>query len=105
LSRLYAFIDIFVEASEMDNVAAELTKLRNLEELYEVTGEFDIVTLVSAADIEEFRDVLKNQIMKIKGVKSTVSSVVLKVHKGPRFNDATTNQPSAEADISKPNSA
>jgi hypothetical protein len=24
--------------------------------------------------------------MKIKGVKSTVSSVVLKTHKGPRFN-------------------
>lgn len=105
MSRLYAFIDIFVEASEMDNVAAELTKLKNLEELYEVTGEFDIVTLVSAEDIEEFRDVLKNQIMKIKGVKSTVSSVVLKVHKGPRFNCDTANQPSAEADISKPNSA
>ncbi len=85
----------------MDNVAAELTKLKNLEELYEVTGEFDIVTLVSAEDIEEFRDVLKNQIMKIKGVKSTVSSVVLKVHKGPRFNCDTTVQPSAEADIFK----
>lgn len=70
----------------MDNVVLALSKLKNLEELYEVTGEFDIVTLVSAADIEEFRDVLKNQIMKIKGVKSTVSSVVLKVHKGP---DAT----------------
>jgi DNA-binding Lrp family transcriptional regulator len=68
----------------MDNVVLALSQLKNLEELYEVTGEFDIVTLVSAADIEEFREVLKNQIMKIKGVKSTVSSVVLKVHKGPR---------------------
>jgi len=68
----------------MDDVAQALTKLENLEELYEVTGEFDIVTLLSAADIEEFRDVLKNRIMKIKGVKSTVSSVVLKAYKGPR---------------------
>lgn len=55
-----------------------------MEELYEVTGEFDIVSLVSAEDIEEFRDTLKNKIMKIKGVKSTVSSVVLHSHKGPR---------------------
>ena len=77
-------MDIFVESSTMDDVIAALIKLDNLEELYEVTGEFDIVTLLSARDIEEFRDVLKNKIMKIKGVKSTVSSVVLKAYKGPR---------------------
>lgn len=89
MSRLFAFVNIFVESSEMDDVVMSLSKLENLEELYEVTGEFDIVTLVSAEDIEEFRDILKNRIMKIKGVKSTVSSVVLKVHKGPRCNSAT----------------
>jgi DNA-binding Lrp family transcriptional regulator len=68
----------------MDDVAQSLIKLDNLEELYEVTGEFDIVTLLSASDIEEFRDVLKNKIMKINGVKSTVSSVILEAYKGPR---------------------
>jgi DNA-binding Lrp family transcriptional regulator len=80
-------VDIFVESSLMDDVVQALTKLDNLEELYEVTGEFDIVTLLSASDIEEFREVLKNKIMKIKGVKSTVSSVVLKAYKGPRCVD------------------
>jgi DNA-binding Lrp family transcriptional regulator len=86
---LLAFVDIFVESPELDDVVQALKKLDNLEELYEVTGEFDVVTLVSATDIEEFRDVLKNKIMKIKGVRSTVSSVVLKSHKGPR----TTEEP------------
>ena len=71
----------------MDNVLEALGKLENLEELYEVTGEFDIVTLVSATDIEEFRDILKNRIMKIKGIKSTVSSIVLKAHKGPKCEE------------------
>ncbi|HVP40467.1 MAG TPA: Lrp/AsnC ligand binding domain-containing protein [Candidatus Krumholzibacteriaceae bacterium] len=84
MPRLLAFIDIFVDSPEMDNVVAALSKLENLEELFEVTGEFDIVTLFSAADIEEFRDILKNKVMKIKGVKSTVSSIILKTHKGPR---------------------
>ncbi len=83
---MFAFVNIFVESSEMDNVLTALGELENLEELYEVTGEFDIVSLVSASDIEDFREVLKNKIMKIKGVKSTVSSVVLKVHKGTRCN-------------------
>ena len=93
MPKLLAFVDIFVEAQEMDNIVSSLTQLQHLEELYEVTGEFDIVTLVSAADIEEFRDVLKNKIMKIKGVKSTVSSIVLKAHKGPKCTEAENLAP------------
>ena len=87
MAPLLAFVDIFVESPFMDDVVQALAKLDNIEELYEVTGEFDIVTLVKAEDIEMFRDVLKNRIMKIKGVKSTVSSIVLKTHKGPRCTD------------------
>jgi DNA-binding Lrp family transcriptional regulator len=93
MTRLLAFVDIFVDSPSMDDVVAALRKLDTLEELYEVTGEYDIVTLVSAADIEEFRDVLKNKIMKIKGVKSTVSSIVLKTHKGPRCNGDDNGEP------------
>lgn len=93
MAPLLAFIDIFVESSYMDEVVAALSRLDNLEELYEVTGEFDIVTLVSASDIEEFRDVLKNKIMRIKGVKSTVSSIVLHTHKGPRTNGEQPAKP------------
>jgi DNA-binding Lrp family transcriptional regulator len=86
MTRLLAFVDIFVDSPSMDDVVQALGKIPTIEELYEVTGEFDIVTLVSAGDIEEFRDTLKNKILKIKGVKSTVSAIVLHTHKGPRFN-------------------
>jgi DNA-binding Lrp family transcriptional regulator len=96
MPRLLAFVDIFVESPEMDSVISELAELEHLEELYEVTGEFDIVTMVSAADIEEFRDILKNKIMKIKGVKSTVSSIVLKAHKGPKCTEENGQAASAQ---------
>jgi DNA-binding Lrp family transcriptional regulator len=86
LSRMLAFVDIFVDSPFMDEVVQALESIPNIEELYEVTGEFDIVTLVSAVDIEEFRDILKNKILKIHGIKSTVSAIVLHTHKGPRFN-------------------
>lgn len=82
----------------MDEVVQALAKLDNIEELYEVTGEFDIVTLVLADDIEEFRDVLKNKIMKIRGVKSTVSSIVLKTHKGARLSSEFLS-PAAHAPV------
>ena len=86
MTRLLAFVDIFVDSPAMDDVVQALERIPTIEELYEVTGEFDIVTLVSASDIEEFRDTLKNKILKIRGVKSTVSAIVLHTHKGPRFN-------------------
>jgi len=60
----------------MDNIVAALSKLDNIEELYEVTGEFELVTVFSASNLKELGDILKNKVMKIKGVKSTVSSIV-----------------------------
>jgi DNA-binding Lrp family transcriptional regulator len=73
----------------MNNVLAALSKLKDIEEVYEVAGEYDIVTLVSTPTLEEFRDILQKQIMKIKGVKSTISTVVLHPHKGRRCHEKT----------------
>jgi len=95
--KLFAFIDIFVESQQMQDVIDSLSKLENLEELYEVTGEFDLTIMVSASDIEELRDILKNKIMKIEGIKSTVSSIVLKPYKGPKCKE---NKPVLPADVS-----
>ena len=84
MPRLLAFVNIFVESPCLDEVVQALSQLSNVEELYEVTGEFDVVTLVSVADIDEFRDFLKNKVLKIKGIRSTVTSIVFNTPKGPR---------------------
>jgi len=83
MHELHAFVNVFVEAPLLDDVVQALADVYAVEELYEVTGEFDIVALISASDIEELSDVLKNKIMKIKGVKSTVTSLVLSPHLVP----------------------
>jgi DNA-binding Lrp family transcriptional regulator len=89
LPRLLVFVNIFVEQPEMDRVVAALSKLDELVNLYEVTGEFDIVTLLSVDSIDAFRLLLHDRIMKIRGVRSTVSSIILKTHKGPELIPAT----------------
>jgi len=83
LNSLRAFVNIFVESPLLDDVVQALSKVRDVELIFEVTGEFDIVVLVSCSDIEEFRDLVKNKILKIQGVKSTVTSIVLQEHRGP----------------------
>jgi DNA-binding Lrp family transcriptional regulator len=79
--RVLAFVDLFVEAPLMDEVISALKEIKNAVQIYEVTGEFDVIILVNVGSIEEFRDLLKNRIMKIKGIKSTVTSIVLKSHR------------------------
>jgi DNA-binding Lrp family transcriptional regulator len=70
----------------MDEVIQALSIIPHVEELYEVTGEPDIVSIVEADSVDEFRTILKDRIMKIKGVTSNISSVVLYSHKGPYSN-------------------
>ena len=84
MSRVLASVNIFVESTHIGNVVTALSKLDNIEEVYEVAGEYDIVTLVSASTLEEFRDILQKQIMKIKGVRSTITTVILHPCKGRR---------------------
>jgi DNA-binding Lrp family transcriptional regulator len=92
--QLFAVIDIFVESQQMDDVIDSLSKLEGLQELYETTGEFDLMIVVSVSDIEELGDLLKNRIMKLNGIKSTASSIVLKACKGPKCpEDKFTPQP------------
>jgi len=80
LARLLSFVNIFVESPLMGHVLEELEKLPNTEQLYEVTGDFDITCVLSTVDVDEFRDILVNRIMKIKGVRSTVTALVLHSH-------------------------
>lgn len=76
-----AILNIFVESKEMDKVVDALTKMPEVVDVYEVTGEFDVVALVSTEDLFSFRRFLKDKVLKINGVKSTVTSIILHVHK------------------------
>ena len=79
--RFEASVNIFVDPTQKAQVIDALEKVEGIEEIYDVKGEFDIVSIVSASSIEEFRNVLHKKIMKIKGVQSTIISIVLKSHK------------------------
>jgi DNA-binding Lrp family transcriptional regulator len=84
MNRLLASVNIFVEQSQKQQVVTALSELNSIEEVYEVAGEYDIVSLVSASCLEEFRDVLQKKIMKIKGIRSTITTIILEPHKGPK---------------------
>jgi len=75
------FLNLFVESRELERVTENLVKLPEVTDVFEVTGEYDIVCMLTVENMLEFRELLKNKVLKISGVKSTVSSVVLYSHK------------------------
>ena len=78
------FLNLFVESKELENVTQSLVKLPEVTDVYEVTGEYDIVCMLKVESILAFRNILKDKVLKINGVRSTVSSVVLYEHKRER---------------------
>ncbi len=75
------FLHVFVDAKSIDKVTSELTKLPYVVDVYEVTGEYDVIATVKVNDIGEFRKLLKDEVLRIPGVRSVISSVVLYTHK------------------------
>jgi DNA-binding Lrp family transcriptional regulator len=58
-------------------VSKEVQHLDGVEKIYEVTGEYDIVTIVSHPNIEGINQCIE-EIRKIKGVEKTNSIIVLR---------------------------
>ncbi len=80
---------MFIDASERDTIVQALSKIPSIEEIYEVAGEYDIVSIVSTSSVEEFRDLLHKRILNIKGIKSVITSVILKLDDKPNLKKKT----------------
>ena len=69
MARFLALVNIFVGSTIITQVMDTLAQFPNVEEIYEVTGESDIVTLISTANVDEFQNFLENKIFKIQGIR------------------------------------
>ncbi len=78
---ILVLLNVFVESQELESVTKSLERLPQITDLYEVTGEYDLVAVISTESINTFRDLLKNRILRIKGIRSTVSAVIIHTHK------------------------
>ena len=78
---IVVLLNVFVESQELEAVTQALEKLPQVTNLYEVTGEYDLVALLKTDSISGFRELLKNKILRIKGIRSTVSAVIIHTHK------------------------
>ena len=89
MAGIIVILDVNVKSQELERVARALQKLPQVTDLYEVTGEYDLVALVQTDSIVTFRNLLKDRILSIQGINGTNTLVIIHTHKrnGETFSE------------------
>ncbi|MFA4661729.1 Lrp/AsnC family transcriptional regulator [Pyrococcus kukulkanii] len=77
---MLAFILIKVKAGKYSEVASKLVKYPEIMEVYETTGDYDMVVKIRTKNSEELNNFL-DMVGSIDGVEGTHTMIVLKIHK------------------------
>jgi len=73
---IIVILNIVVQSQQLEKVTTALEKLTEVIDLFEVTGEYDLVAIIQTASIVEFRK-LTHKILQIEGIKGTNSMIVI----------------------------
>ena len=76
-----AILHVFIEPRKLEDVGEALAKMPEIINVYEVTGEYDIVATAKASDLHRLRSLISDRLMKMHGVKAVTTSVVLHTYK------------------------
>lgn len=72
-----AYVLITIETARVFDALESIRKVEGVLEAYAVTGEYDVIAKVEAADLKELSDKVARRIHKIKGVERTVTAIVV----------------------------
>ncbi|MEM1942980.1 MAG: Lrp/AsnC family transcriptional regulator [Candidatus Caldarchaeum sp.] len=75
-----AALMIKIEPSELDNVLEELKAMREVYNIYQLSGDYDAIAVVVGYDLNHVREVV-DRIKKLKGVSAVNTFVTLRVVK------------------------
>lgn len=69
-------LNVVVQSQQLEKVTTALGKLTEVVDLFEVTGEYDLVAIIQTESIAEFRK-LTHKILRIEGIKGTNSMIII----------------------------
>jgi DNA-binding Lrp family transcriptional regulator len=69
-------LNVVVQSQQLEKVTTALGKLTEVVDLFEVTGEYDLVAIIRTESIAEFRK-LTHKILRIEGIKGTNSMIII----------------------------
>ena len=69
------FILIRIEANKEDEVYDALAKVKQIEGIREVFGEYDMIARIEAKNLKEMRTIIINKVRSVTGVIATTTLI------------------------------
>jgi DNA-binding Lrp family transcriptional regulator len=76
-----AILHVFVEPGKIEDVGEALAKMPEVIDVYEVTGEYDLIATTKTNDLQKLRSLISERLMKMHGAKAVTTTVVLHTYK------------------------
>ncbi|MCB4207523.1 Lrp/AsnC family transcriptional regulator [Arthrobacter sp. UM1] len=82
-----AIVHIQTDTSLIPETAQELAAFPEVETVYSVTGEWDLIAIVRVAEHEALADVISDRLSKVQGVAETSTNIAFRT-----YSDADLDQ-------------
>jgi Lrp/AsnC family leucine-responsive transcriptional regulator len=79
--HVVALIALKVETSEADNVATEVSRFTEVEDVFLVTGDTDIFLKVRFPHYDELKEFVLHRLPAVKGIRETKTLLVVTAYK------------------------
>ena len=76
VQSITVILNVVVQSQQLEKVTTALDKFTEVVDLFEVTGEYDLVAIIQTESIAEFRK-LTHKILRIEGIKGTNSMIII----------------------------
>lgn len=73
-----AIVMVNVDIGKEDEVFNKLVELPEVKEIYMVYGVHDLIVILETENMDAMRTLITQKIRKIPGVKSTITSIVIR---------------------------
>jgi len=80
-NKHYAFVLINVQSGKVPTVAQKLYNIKEVREIFMVTGPFDILAIIEADDYDKLGEILAEEIQKIPGIEDTQTMMAFRTYK------------------------
>lgn len=73
-----AIILINTERNKVNNVGAQLAGIEGIEEVYSVSGRYDLVVIIHIQHLDQLSQLVTEKLSKVEGITQTESMVAFK---------------------------
>jgi Lrp/AsnC family leucine-responsive transcriptional regulator len=76
-----ALVHLKTDTGKIETISASLSELNFVEDIYLVTGNWDMILKVRFPDMTQMRNFLVKELRRIDGIKDTYTSMVITIFK------------------------